>query len=172
MPRKKITQTQSAEKIAEELTTQEQTEQPTATQEQADQPTAIQDAVINDASAEAPLTQESNEEDHTETGAVANDSDQPIDGSATPDSSSAPETSADEPTSEAPTPKKTKLPVSQKTRCIIMLDGDTVEILGSFKLPRSSVGRAVIAGCQEFLATIEGELTEDQLKAKLIEKLS
>ncbi len=52
-----------------------------------------------------------------------------------------------------------------------MLDRETIEVLDSFAISRSGSARAVILGCQEFLVNLEGEVKEDELVAKIKEKL-
>ena len=68
-------------------------------------------------------------------------------------------------------PKRGRKKGTRRDRVIVMLDRESIEVLDSFAIPRSAAARSVILGCQDFLSSIEGEVTEDDLIAKIKEKL-
>lgn len=80
--------------------------------------------------------------------------------------------SEDTPTTEAKASKRGKRTGTPKTRIIVMVEGDVAEIVSTFKLSNSAVCRAVVSGARDYLASLEGELTEVDLTAKIRALLS
>ena len=81
-----------------------------------------------------------------------------------------PKKEGDQETTEAP--KRGRKKGVRRDRVIVMLDKETIEVLDSFSISRSGTARAVILASQDFLAGLEGEITEDELVAKIKEKLA